>query len=62
MPYDILEKQIKALPESYFKELMDFLEFLTQKASKENVQNNSLQEIRESSLQTVWESVKNDTW
>ena len=62
MPYDILEKQIKALPENYFKELVDFLEFLTQKATKENVQNNALQKMRESSLQAVWESVKNDTW
>ena len=63
MPYDILEQRIKALPENYYNELIDFLEYLTQKANKaQNETKDSLQKMRESSLQTVWESVKNDTW
>ena len=62
MPYEVLEKKIKALPQNYYNELIDFLEYLTQKVSKENNQEDSLKKMRESSLQTVWESVKNDTW
>lgn len=62
MPYEVLEKKIKALPQNYYNELIDYLEYLTQKVSKENNQEDSLKKMRESSLQTVWESVKNDTW
>ena len=35
MPYDVLEAQIKSLPEVYYNELVDYLEFLIQKADKE---------------------------
>ena len=35
MPYDVLESQIKSLPEVYYNELVDYLEFLLQKADKE---------------------------
>ncbi len=59
MPYDILEAQIKSLPEVYYNELVDYLEFLIQKADKET---KSLEKVRESSLQTVWETIKDDTW
>ena len=59
MPYDVLEAQIKSLPEVYYNELVDYLEFLLQKADKEK---NSLKKMRETSLQTVWEEIKNDTW
>lgn len=64
MSYDILEKQIKALPPNYYSELVDYLEFLTEKAEKEKAANGqvSLQKMREASLKTVWETVKNDTW
>ena len=34
MPYDVLEKQIKSLPPSYYNELVDYLEFLVSKAKK----------------------------
>ena len=57
MPYDVLEAQIKSLPEAYYNELVDYLEFLLQKADKEK---NSLKKMRETSLQTVWEEIKND--
>ena len=59
MPYDVLEAQIKSLPEVYYNELVDYLEFLIQKADKEK---KSLEKVRESSLQTVWETIKDDTW
>ena len=59
MPYDILEAQIKSLPEVYYNELVDYLEFLIQKADKET---KSLEKVREVSLQTVWETIKDDTW
>lgn len=59
MPYDVLEAQIKSLPEAYYNELVDYLEFLIQKADKEK---KSLEKVRESSLQTVWETIKDDTW
>ena len=59
MPYDVLEAQIKSLPEVYYNELVDYLEFLIQKADKET---KSLEKVRESSLQSVWETIKDDTW
>ena len=59
MPYDVLEAQIKSLPEVYYNELVDYLEFLIQKANKET---KSLEKVRESSLQTVWETIKDDSW
>ena len=65
MPYDVLEEKIKSLPEVYYNELIDFLEYLTQKAQRVNegqADEAPLQKMRESSLQTVWEYVKNDSW
>ena len=59
MPFDVLESQIKSLPEVYYNELVDYLEFLLQKADKEK---KSLEKMRENSLQTVWETIKDDTW
>ena len=59
MPYEVLEAQIKSLPEVYYNELVDYLEFLIQIADKET---KSLEKVRESSLQTVWETIKDDTW
>ena len=59
MPYDVLESQIKSLPEAYYNELVDYLEFLIQKADKEK---KSLEKVREVSLKTVWETIKDDTW
>ena len=59
MPYDVLEAQIKSLPEVYYNELVDYLEFLIQKADKET---KSLEKVREVSLKTVWETIKDDSW
>lgn len=59
MPFDVLESQIKSLPEVYYNELVDYLEFLLQKADREK---KSLEKMRETSLKTVWEKIKDDTW
>lgn len=63
MPYEVLEKQIKALPDAYYTELVHYISFLTQKAVEERkLEEDSLVQMRESSLETVWEYLKNDTW
>lgn len=64
MPYEILEEKIKSLPQSYYDELLDYVDFLIQQAQKKKQisENDSMQKLRESSLSTVWETVKNDTW
>ena len=64
MSYELLEQQIKALPVNYYQELVDFLEFLTEKVAREykKEEDYSLQKMREGSLQTVWEQLKDDTW
>lgn len=33
MTYEVLEKQIKALPPRYYESLVDYLEYLTKKSS-----------------------------
>ncbi len=66
MPYDILEKKIKSLPPVYFKELLDYLEFLLDKSEKENSsvlsEEESLRKISETGISTAWEYLKDDTW
>lgn len=65
MPYEVLEKQIKALPEEYHDSLVDYLGYLTKKAEEAETnlrEEKSMQKMREASLQTVWEELKNDTW
>lgn len=68
MPYEVLEKQIKALPPRYYESLVDYLEYLTKKSKEEDEsipqirEDESLSKIREIGLKTVWEQVKNDTW
>lgn len=65
MPYEVLEKQIKALPKEYYDSLVDYLGYLTQKArieKKQTAEDQALQKMRETSLQTVWEQIKDDAW
>lgn len=64
MPYEVLEKQIKSLPEVYYNELVDYLEFLLIKANKNPApsEEESLQKMRDIGISTVWENIKNDTW
>lgn len=64
MPIDVLEEQIKALPPEYYEELVDYVNYLTQKNERSKCisEEESLSKMRESSLKTVWEQLKNDTW
>ncbi len=65
MPYDILVEKINALPQKYYEELVDYLEFLTQKSEELNSLKNDdldLKKMREASLKSVWENLKNDSW
>lgn len=64
MSYDTLEKQIKSLPAVYYKELVDYLEFLLAKVEKEKMttEEESLKKVRDVGVATAWESLKNDTW
>lgn len=65
MPYEVLEKQIKSLPKEYYDSLVDYLGYLTQKArieKKQTAEDQALQKMRETSLQTVWEQIKDDAW
>lgn len=65
MPYEVLEKQIKALHKEYYDLLVDYLGYLTKKAEEAETnlrEEKSMQKMRETSLQTVWEEQKNDTW
>ncbi|MCI5829131.1 MAG: DUF2281 domain-containing protein [Treponema sp.] len=64
MPYDVLEKQIKSLPPSYYNELVDYLEFLVSKAKKNAplTEEESLKKMRNAGVSTAWKYLKNDTW
>jgi uncharacterized protein YnzC (UPF0291/DUF896 family) len=47
------------------QEILDFIYFIASRAKKQKLDNDeeeSLRRLREASLATVWESVKNDTW
>lgn len=68
MPYEIIEKKLKAVPEEALSEISDFLDFMIYKFSKtktdnaETKENEALERVREAGMKTVWESVKNDAW
>ena len=47
------------------KEILDFIYFIAARAKKQKLEEEeeeSMRRLREASLSTVWESVKNDTW
>lgn len=64
MPYTILEKKINTLPERGIEELSHYVDYLcyVYNQKKELSETESLKKIRESSLATVWDGLKNDTW
>lgn len=64
MPYDLLEKQIKMLPETYYNELVHYVEFLLKKSEEKQTvdEEKSLERIRDCGVADVWEYLKNDTW
>lgn len=69
MPYEVLEKQIKALPAKYYDELVRYIKFLTEESKIAQAESElilseeeSLAKMREAGIATVWEYLKNDTW
>ncbi|WP_428771497.1 hypothetical protein V1L52_05695 [Treponema sp. HNW] len=64
MSYELLEQRIKALPYYYYQELVNYLDYLTEKAAKHKTvsEEDALKKMSEASVQTVWEILKNDTW
>ena len=55
MPYEMLEQKIRALPQDYYEALVNYLNYLTEKAAQG-------EQFCEAGLQTVWEYVKDDAW
>ncbi|MGP1459416.1 MAG: hypothetical protein ACTTKL_08915 [Treponema sp.] len=61
---ETVERKIKALPQDYYKALMKYLNYLTEKAAKgERIfEPAALRQIRKTGLKTVGEYVKDDSW
>ena len=57
-----MESQILAFSLAEQIQLLTFIANAVNKRTSELSEAQSLQKMRESSLATVWESVKNDTW
>ena len=57
-----MESQILAFSLAEQIQLLTFIANAVNKRTSELTEAQSLQKMRESSLATVWESVKNDTW
>ncbi|UTC67645.1 hypothetical protein E4O04_10960 [Treponema sp. OMZ 799] len=64
MSYEILEKRIKALPQYYYQELVNYLDYLTEKVAKNKAlsEEDTLNKMSDASIQTAWEYLKDDTW
>ena len=57
-----IESQVLAFSLAEQIQLLTFIANAVNKRTSELSEAQSLQKMRESSLATVWESVKNDTW
>lgn len=44
MPYEVLEKQIKALPSQYLDEVAEFVEYVRYKHEKQNLSKETFEE------------------
>lgn len=65
MPVSVLEKKIQALPQEYIDLVADYVELLEYKikAMKEKNKDDEIsQKIACSSMNSMWEELKNDTW
>lgn len=65
MPVSVLEKKIQALPQEYIDLVADYVELLEYKikAMKEKNKDEEIsQNIALSSMNSMWEELKNDTW
>ena len=65
MPTSVLEKKIEALPQEYINMVADYVELLEYKLKAIGQQNKGedlSQKIALSSMNSMWEELKNDTW
>jgi hypothetical protein len=57
---EIVQEQIKALPEGQVKEVLDFIGYL--KTRQEQTQWNDLMLAQEKSLADVWDNTDDEVW
>ena len=57
---DIVQEQIKALPEGQVKEVLDFIGYL--KSRQEQTQWSDLMQAQEKSLTNVWDNTDDEVW
>ena len=57
---EIVQEQIKALPEGQVKEVLDFIGYL--KSRHEQTQWNDLMQAQEKSLTKVWDNQDDEVW
>jgi len=57
---DIVQEQIKALPEVQVKEVLDFIGYL--KSRQEQAQWGDLMHAQEKSLANVWDNSDDEVW
>lgn len=57
---EIVQEQIKALPEGQVKEVLDFIGYL--KSRQEQAQWNDLMLAQEKSLANVWDNPDDEVW
>ena len=57
---DIVQEQIKALPEGQVKEVLDFIAYL--KSRQEQTQWSDLMQAQEKSLTNVWDNPDDEVW
>lgn len=57
---EIVQEQIKALPEVQVREVLDFIGYL--KSRQEQTQWNDLMQAQEKSLARVWDNLEDEVW
>lgn len=57
---EIVQEQLKALPEMQVKEVLDFIGYL--KSRQEKVQWSDLMQAQEKSLANVWDNPDDEVW
>lgn len=57
---EIVQEQLKALPEMQVREVLDFIGYL--KSRQEKVQWNDLAQAQEKSLTNVWDNPDDEVW
>ena len=57
---EIVQEQIRALPEGQVKEVLDFIGYL--RSRQEQTQWNDLMQAQEKSLATIWDNSDDEVW